>query len=166
MCTMVWMVGDSQDFSREESYLQYTPHFHCHLFRTFRLFSHFVHIFSLLTILMDASSYIQLTLSLFFHPILLTFCFVYLLSYFLTFLTSFYSPFPFLTHIATFSTFIYFRCLLTEDSQYFSREEMISLLRLWTHNRPFFDFPCDLSATPRHATFLPHRAALPRRRMT
>ena len=37
---------------------------------------------------------------------------------------------------------------------------MISLLRLWTHNWPFFDFPCNLSTTPHHAT-TPHRTTPP-----
>ena len=33
---------------------------------------------------------------------------------------------------------LYLRWLLTEDSQYFSREEMISLLLVWTRTRPIF----------------------------
>ena len=33
---------------------------------------------------------------------------------------------------------LYLHWLLTEDSQYFSREEMISLLLVWTRTRPIF----------------------------
>ena len=33
---------------------------------------------------------------------------------------------------------------------------LISLLRLWTHNRPFFNFPCNLSTTLRRVTWFRH----------
>jgi hypothetical protein len=40
---------------------------------------------------------------------------------------------------------------LTEDSQYFSREEMISLLATWMRNPPYFWIRANASDSPRHS---------------
>ena len=40
---------------------------------------------------------------------------------------------------------------LTEDSQYFSREEMISLLAAWMRNPPYFGIRANTSDSPRHS---------------